>query len=100
MIGNVVLTPPDQMILAAINKKVNERIDNLWITMLGGFLGIMAFIGGIVFWDRRTFSTCAVGFDLVISITYLPPASLKTQRSQRFFFQGKSSISALFASLR
>ncbi len=23
--------------------------------MLGGFLGVMAFIGGIVFWDRRTF---------------------------------------------
>ena len=36
--------------------KLNERIDNLWITMLGGFLGVMAFIGGIVFWDRRTFS--------------------------------------------
>jgi len=35
--------------------KINERIDNLWITMLGGFLGVMAFIGGIVFWDRRTF---------------------------------------------
>ena len=54
MTGNVVLTPADQMILAAIDK-VNERIDNLWITMLGGFLGVMAFIGGIVFWDRRTF---------------------------------------------
>jgi hypothetical protein len=23
--------------------------------MLGGFLGVMAFIGGLVFWDRRTF---------------------------------------------
>ena len=70
--GNVVLTPADQMILEAIARinqridklgnelngridKINERIDNLWITMLGGFLGVMAFIGGIVFWDRRTF---------------------------------------------
>ena len=59
--GDVVLTPADQMILEAINKvneridKINDRIDNLWITMLGGFLGVMAFIGGIVFWDRRTF---------------------------------------------
>ena len=35
--------------------KINDRIDNLWITMFGGFLGVMAFIGGIVFWDRRTF---------------------------------------------
>ncbi|MCP4577792.1 MAG: hypothetical protein GY846_16085, partial [Deltaproteobacteria bacterium] len=35
--------------------KVNERIDNLWITMLGGFMGVMAFIGALVFWDRRTF---------------------------------------------
>jgi len=35
--------------------KFNERIDNLWITMLGGFLGVMAFIGALVFWDRRTF---------------------------------------------
>jgi len=69
---NVVLNPADQMILKAIEKvneridmvaqelngridKINERIDNLWITMLGGFLGVMAFIGGIVFWDRRTF---------------------------------------------
>ena len=34
---------------------MNERIDNLWITMLGGFLGVMAFIGALVFWDRRTF---------------------------------------------
>ena len=60
-ITNIVLTPGDQMILRAINKingridKINDRIDNLWITMLGGFLGVMAFIGGIVFWDRRTF---------------------------------------------
>ena len=23
--------------------------------MLGGFIGVMAFIGGMVFWDRRTF---------------------------------------------
>jgi hypothetical protein len=59
--SDVVLTPADQLILKAIEKvndridKVNERIDNLWITMLGGFLGVMAFIGGIVFWDRRTF---------------------------------------------
>ena len=35
--------------------RLNERIDNLWITMLGGFMGVMAFIGGLVFWDRRTF---------------------------------------------
>jgi uncharacterized membrane protein YgaE (UPF0421/DUF939 family) len=46
--SNIVLTPADQMILDAI-------IDNLWITMLGGFLGVMAFIGAIVFWDRRTY---------------------------------------------
>ena len=73
---NVVLTPADQLILDAIDKvredlsgridKVNDRIDNLgqnlngridnlWITMLGGFLGVMAFIGGLVFWDRKTF---------------------------------------------
>jgi len=80
---DVVLTPADQLILEAIDKvredlgnridkvndridKVNDRIDklaqnlngridNLWITMLGGFLGVMAFIAGIVFWDRRTF---------------------------------------------
>ena len=35
--------------------KVNGRIDNLWITMMGGFLGVMGFIGVLVFWDRRTF---------------------------------------------
>ena len=35
--------------------QVNGRIDNLWITMMGGFLGVMAFIGALVFWDRRTF---------------------------------------------
>ena len=73
---NVVLTPADQLILDAIDKvneridevaqdlngrierlgqDLNGRIDNLWITMLGGFLGVMAFIGAIVFWDRRTF---------------------------------------------
>ena len=80
---NVVLTPADQMILEAIDRinqrinklgtelngridklgtelngridKLNERIDNLWIAILGGFLGVMAFIGGMVFWDRRTF---------------------------------------------
>ena len=51
---NIVLTPADQLILDAIDK-VNGRIDNLWITMLGGFLGVMAFIGALVFWDRRTF---------------------------------------------
>jgi hypothetical protein len=34
--------------------KVNDRIDTLWVTMLGG-LGVMAFIGAIVFWDRSTF---------------------------------------------
>ena len=77
--SNIVLTPADQMILDAIDRinvridkindridtlgknlniridKVNDRIDNLWITMLGGFLGVMAFIGAIVFWDRRTY---------------------------------------------
>ena len=76
---NIVLTPADQMILDAIDRvnvridkindridtlgknlnnridKINDRIDNLWITMLGGFLGVMAFIGAIVFWDRRTY---------------------------------------------
>ena len=69
---DIVLTPADQLILDAIGKvneridkaaqelngridKFNERIDNLWITMLGGFLGVMAFIGALVFWDRRTF---------------------------------------------
>jgi len=80
---NIVLTPADQLILDAIGKvneridkvgqglngridelrrnvngridKLIERIDNLWITMLGGFLGVMAFIGALVFWDRRTF---------------------------------------------
>ena len=65
---NIILSPADQLILQAINRvneridkvneridKVNERIDNLWITMLGGFLGVMAFIGALVFWDRRTF---------------------------------------------
>ena len=58
---NIVLTPADQMILDAIDRinvridKINDRIDNLWITMLGGFLGVIAFIGAIVFWDRRTY---------------------------------------------
>jgi hypothetical protein len=58
---NIVLTPADQMILDVIDRinvridKINDRIDNLWITMLGGFLGVMAFIGAIVFWDRRTY---------------------------------------------
>jgi len=56
--SNIVLTPADQMILDRIDnlgKNLNNRIDNLWITMLGGFLGVMAFIGAIVFWDRRTY---------------------------------------------
>ena len=74
---SVLLTPADhQLILDAIDKvredlsgridRVNDRIDKLgqnldgridklWITMLGGFLGVMAFIGGLVFWDRKTF---------------------------------------------
>ncbi len=72
----LVLSQADQLILEAINKtneridnlsrelngridnlskELNSRIDTLWITMLGGFMGVMAFIGGIVFWDRRTF---------------------------------------------
>ena len=61
----LVLSQADQLILEAINKtneridnlsrELNGRIDTLWITMLGGFMGVMAFIGGIVFWDRRTF---------------------------------------------
>ena len=81
--GDAVLSPADRLILEAINRtndridnlsnelngridnlsnelngridKINDRIDNLWITMLGGFMGVMAFIGGLVFWDRRTF---------------------------------------------
>ena len=66
---DVVLTPADQLILRAIDKlndridklgqELNGRIDNLWIAMLGGFLGVMAFIGGLVFWDRRTFMSRA-----------------------------------------
>ena len=62
---NIVLTPADQLILDAIDKvngridelgrNLNGRIDNLWVTMLGGFLGVMGFIGALVFWDRRTF---------------------------------------------
>jgi len=77
---NVVLTPADQLILDRIDnlgrelngridnlgrelngridnlgKELNGRIDTLWITMLGGFMGVMAFIGAIVFWDRSTF---------------------------------------------
>ncbi len=35
--------------------KLYDRIDNLWVAMVGGFIGVMAFIGGMVFWDRRTF---------------------------------------------
>ena len=38
-----------------LGKELNGRIDTLWITMLGGFMGVMAFIGAIVFWDRSTF---------------------------------------------
>ncbi len=73
---DVVLTPADQLILRAIDKlndridklgqelngridQLNGRIDNLWMAMLGGFLGVMAFIGGLVFWDRRTFMSRA-----------------------------------------
>ena len=62
---NIVLTPADQLILNRIDKlsqamdakfeKIHDRIDNLWITMVGGFIGVMAFIGGMVFWDRKTF---------------------------------------------
>ncbi|OEU82868.1 MAG: hypothetical protein BA873_02170 [Desulfobulbaceae bacterium C00003063] len=73
---DVVLTPADQLIINRIDNlckelngridnlskelnsridKVNDRIDTLWVTMLGGFMGVMAFIGAIVFWDRSTF---------------------------------------------
>jgi hypothetical protein len=66
---DVVLTPADQLILDRIDnlgkelngridnlgRELNGRIDTLWITMLGGFMGVMAFIGAIVFWDRSTF---------------------------------------------
>jgi chromosome segregation ATPase len=38
-----------------LGRELNGRIDTLWITMLGGFMGVMAFIGAIVFWDRSTF---------------------------------------------
>ena len=58
MTENVVLTPADQLILDRIDtlgKELNGRIDTLWVTMLGGFMGVMAFIGAIVFWDRSTF---------------------------------------------
>jgi hypothetical protein len=65
MTEDVVLTPADQLILDRIDNlgrelngridKINDRIDTLWITMLGGFMGVMAFIGAIVFWDRSTF---------------------------------------------
>ena len=36
------------------SSEINARFENLWITMLGGFVGVMAFIGGLVFWDRKT----------------------------------------------
>jgi hypothetical protein len=73
---DITLSPADQLILKSIDKlndrmdemgrelngrmdemgrELNGRIDNLWVTMLGGFLGVMAFIGALVFWDRRTF---------------------------------------------
>ena len=39
----------------SMGRELNGRMDNLWVTMLGGFLGVMAFIGALVFWDRRTF---------------------------------------------
>jgi hypothetical protein len=76
MTEDVVLTPADQLILDRIDKvndridnlgkelngridnlgkELNGRIDTLWITMLGGFMGVIAFIGAIVFWDRSTF---------------------------------------------
>ena len=65
------LSPGDQLILEEIRElraeirkeirelradigKINERIDFLWATMVGGFLGVMIFVGGLVFWDRRT----------------------------------------------
>ena len=72
---NILLTPADQLILDRIDKmsretnarfekidekfdnmsrEINARFENLWITMLGGFIGVMAFIGGLVFWDRKT----------------------------------------------
>ncbi len=62
---DITLSPADQLILKSIDKlsdrmdktgkELSGRIGNLWITMLGGFLGVMAFIGALVFWDRRTF---------------------------------------------
>ena len=77
---NIELTPADQLILNKIDRlshdinarfekigtkfddrfekigtKFDARFDSLWATMLGGFIGVMAFIGGMVFWDRRTF---------------------------------------------
>ena len=76
MTEDVVLTPADQLILDRIDeindridnlgkelngridnlgKELNGRIDTLWITTLGGFMGVMAFIGALVFWDRSTF---------------------------------------------
>jgi hypothetical protein len=58
MTENVVLTPADQLILDRIDtlgKELNGRIDTLWVTILGGFMGVMAFIGAIVLWDHSTF---------------------------------------------
>ena len=37
-----------------MSREINARFENLWVTMLGGFIGVMAFIGGLVFWDRKT----------------------------------------------
>jgi len=63
--GDIVLTPADQMILQAIEKmgdkidsridQINGRIDNLWVAMISGFIGVMGIITAIVFWDRKTF---------------------------------------------
>jgi len=73
---NIVLSPADQLILKSIekindrldrmnselngrmdqmNRELNGRIDNLWMAIVGGFIGVMGFIGALVFWDRRTF---------------------------------------------
>jgi len=38
-----------------MNRELNGRIDNLWMAMIAGFIGVMGFIGALVFWDRRTF---------------------------------------------
>jgi len=38
-----------------MNRELSGRIDNLWLAVIWGFIGVMGFIGGLVFWDRRTF---------------------------------------------